>query len=262
MTPAGPLHIVTPVNRLLSVPLALLVTPAFGALLYDPASGQMPHQLGTGPWNYLQQVEPFTFSSGVTSPVSAEVSGGRLNFDTTGGSVRAGWSTSPGPMNRASGYTLSFGLQILTETTGSDNRAGFSVIALSSDLQGIELAFWDSEVWAQNTGFTHGEGSSAFSPASALINYDLTIQGSTYTLKANDTPVLAGSLRDYSGGGTPYTTPNFVFFGDNTFSAAAEADLGTIGFTAVPEPAEWTVLGGLGLLGFAVLRRRAHFPRA
>ena len=34
---------------------------------------------------------------------------------------------------------------------------------------------------------------------------------------------LTGSLRDYSTAGFPYTTPNFVFFGDNTFSAAANS---------------------------------------
>jgi hypothetical protein len=241
------------VKRLLLAPLALLVTPALGALLYDPASGQLPNNYTPNPWSYGQQTP--APSSVVTSPVSASVTGGLLNLNTTAASVRAGWSSTGGTMDRATGYTLSFDLRINSETHTENDRSGFAVIALSSDLQGIELGFWNNEVWAQNLGFTHGEGTSAFNPSAGVISYDLTIQGSSYTLKANDTQVLTGSLRNYSGSGFPYTTPNFVFFGDNTFSAAANSDLGAVEFTVVPEPGEWTSLAAVGMLGFAVLRR-------
>lgn len=245
-------------KRLLLTPLALLVTPVLGALLYDPALGQLPNNYTPNPWSYGQLTAPetgFVASTVVTSPVSAVVSGGLLNFDTTAASVRAGWSSTGGTMDRTTGYTLSFDLRINSETHTGADRAGFSVIALSSDLQGIELGFWSTEVWAQNVGFTHGEGTTAFNPAAGVISYDLTIQGSGYTLKAGDTQILTGSLRNYSGGGFPYTTPNFVFLGDNTFSAAADSDLGAVAFTVVPEPSEWTALAAAGMLGFAVLRR-------
>ncbi len=71
----------------------------------------------------------------------ASVTGGKLDFDTTAGTVRAGWSTTGGVMDRTTGYTLSFDLQVGSESHVSNDRAGFSVIALSSDLQGIELGF-------------------------------------------------------------------------------------------------------------------------
>ncbi len=240
-------------KRLLLAPLALLVTPALGALLYAPASGQLPNNYTPNPWSY-GQLTPAP-SSVVTSPVSASISGGLLNLDTTAASVRAGWSSTGGTMDRTTGYTLSFDLRINAEAHTGNDRSGFAVIALSSDLQGIELGFWSTEVWAQNVGFTHGEGTAAFNPSADVISYDLTIQGSSYTLKANDNQVLTGSLRNYSASGFPYTTPNFVFLGDNTFSAAADSDLGAVAFTVVPEPSEWSALAAAGMLGFAVLRR-------
>ncbi len=246
-------------KRLLLAPLALLVTPALGALLYDPASGQLPNNYTPNPWSYGQLTTGFVSSTVVASPVSASVSGGLLNLDTTAASVRAGWSSTGGTMDRSTGYTLSFDLRVNSESHVSNDRSGFAVIALSSDLQGIELGFWSTEVWAQNwaqnVGFTHGEGTAAFNPSAGVISYELTIQGSSYTLKANDTQVLTGSLRNYSASSFPYTTPNFVFFGDNTFQAAANSDLGAVEFTVVPEPGEWTALAAVGMLGFAVLRR-------
>lgn len=241
-------------NRLLLTPLALLATPAFAGLLYDPASGQIPNDYTPNPWSYGELV-----LSGTPSSV---VSGGVLNFDTRSGSIRSGWSSTGGTMDRTTGYTVSFDLQIAAETHSSNDRAGFSVIVLSSDLQGIELGFWGNEVWAQNVGFNHGEGTSGFNPSGSAFSYDLTIQGSSYTLLANDTPILTGSLRIYSASGFPYTTPNFIFIGDNTFSAAADSDVGAISFAAVPEPGEWTVLAGFGALGFALLRRWKPTPTA
>lgn len=234
--------------------LTLTALPAFAGLLYDPASGQLPNAYTPNPWSYGQVTAPSTFAFVPTSPVSATVAGGKLAFDTTGGTVRGGWSTTGGVMDRNTGYTLSFELQIGTESHASNDRAGFSVIALSSDLQGIELGFWGNEVWAQNSGFTHGEGTTGFNPSAAFVSYDLTIQGSTYTLKANDATILAGALRTYSG--SPYDTANFIFFGDNTFSAQASVDLGTVNYTPVPEPEAWSAVAAAGLVGFAAWRRR------
>lgn len=232
----------------------LTALPAFAGLLYDPTSGQLPNAYSPNPWSYVQMTAPSTLAFVPTSPVSATVAGGKLAFDTTGGTVRGGWSTTGGVMDRTTGYTLSFELQIGTEGHASNDRAGFSVIALSSDLQGIELGFWGNEVWAQNSGFTHGEGTTGFNPSAAFVSYDLTIQGSAYTLKANDATILTGALRTYSG--SPYNTANFIFLGDNTFSAQASVDFGTVNYTPVPEPEEWSALAATGLVGFAVWRRR------
>jgi len=52
---------------------------------------------------------------------------------------------------------LSFTVQVVEEYhadsdkdgDGVGDRAGFSVIALSSDAQGIEVGFWKDQIWAQ-----------------------------------------------------------------------------------------------------------------
>lgn len=244
-----------PVMRFPAVALlSLTALPVFAGLLYDPASGQLPNAYTPNPWSYGQLTSGFVAATAPTSPISATFAGGKLAFDTTGGTVRGGWSTTGGTMDRNTGYTLSFDLQIGAESHVSNDRAGFSVIALSSDLQGIELGFWGNEVWAQNSSFTHGEGTTGFNPSASFVSYDLTIQGSSYALKANDSTILTGALRTYSG--SPYDTANFIFFGDNTFSAQADVDLGAVNYAPVPEPADWSVFVAASLVGFAVWRRR------
>ena len=138
------------------------------------------------------------------------------------------------------GYTVSFTVQVeLEDHAGSDknndgieDRAGFSLIVLSSDKRGIELGFWKDRIWAQEGGtgstlFTQAEGA-AFDTQSARIPYALAVQGDTYTLSSNGTPILSGNLRDYtafSGFPDPYETPNLIFLGDDTSSASANIQL-------------------------------------
>lgn len=141
-------------------------------------------------------------------------------------------------LDRMEGYQLHFTVKIDSESHNNDNRAGFSIIALSSDVKGIELGFWQDEVWAQHddttgTLFTHGEGN-AFNTTSGLISYELAIVSDTYTLSANDTPILTGPLRDYSnfaGFPDPYETPNLIFLGDDTTSAQALIQLSYVAVT-------------------------------
>ena len=52
-------------------------------------------------------------------------------------------------LDRTAGYTVRFTAQVQEELHNNNNRAGFSVIVLSSDLKGIELGFWEDQVWAQ-----------------------------------------------------------------------------------------------------------------
>ena len=142
--------------------------------------------------------------------------------------------------DRVIGYTVSFTVQVeLEDHAGSDknkdgieDRAGFSLIVLSSDKRGIELGFWKDRIWAQEGGtgstlFTQAEGA-AFDTQSARRPYALAVQGDTYTLSSNGTPILSGNLRDYSafnGFPDPYETPNLIFLGDDTSSAGANIDL-------------------------------------
>lgn len=161
------------------------------------------------------------------------------------------------PLDRAAGFTLQFDLRVDFESHASNDRAGFSVIVISSDLRGIELGFWNDEVWAQNWApgdeFTHGEGA-AFDTTAALTTYTLGILDYSYTLSAAGSPLLGGTLRDYSAEGVPYTVANFVFFGDDTSRARAIVTLGEIAF--VPLPASLFLL--LPALGALLGRRRTR----
>jgi hypothetical protein len=111
-------------------------------------------------------------------------------------------------LDRQAGFTLSLTVRVANESHISGNRAGFSLIALSTDKQGIELGFWQDQVWAQNVGFTRGENS-AFDTSSALVRYDLVVSGSGYALSAGGEPLLNGALRDYSAFGAPMISPTF-----------------------------------------------------
>lgn len=149
----------------------------------------------------------------------------------------------PTPLDRAAGFTLQFDLRVDFESHASNDRAGFSVIVISSDLRGIELGFWSDEVWAQNWApgdeFTHGEGA-AFDTTATLTTYTLGILDNSYTLSVGGSPLLGGGLRDYSAEGVPYAIGNFVFFGDDTSRARAVVTLGEIAF--VPLPASFVLL--------------------
>lgn len=176
-----------------------------------------------------------------------------LDTNPAGWEAYAGWTstevTTPGfpILDRKAGFQVDFALQIENEAHRSDNRSGFSLIVLGEDARGIELAFWQDEIWAQSdtsTGglFKHGEGT-AFPTTSALTEYQLTITDKTYTLSADGVPILTGPIRDYSafeGFPNPYRTPNFLFLGDDTTSAQARVRLGFVSVTGA-EPVEHTV---------------------
>ena len=165
------------------------------------------------------------------------------------------------------GYTLRFFAQVFSENhSGSSDRAGFSAIALSDDLWGIELGFWDDSIWAQDdepAAFIRDE-STSFDTTNSVVRYDLAIQDTGYTLHADGAPLLSGLLRNYAAyvpndlAHHAYHQPDFVFLGDNTSSASAELLLGDVVVldAAVPEPVTLSLLAAGGLL--ALRRRRAR----
>lgn len=151
-------------------------------------------------------------------------------------------------MTRTLGYTVRFTAQLVSENhapsdkngDGIGDRAGFSIIVLGSDSKGIELGFWENEIWAQNDCnaqppcFLHGEGN--LFNTTALTTYDLTILGNRYTLSSSGIKILTGQVRDYSGFNEPpfafiYQKTNFIFLGDDTGSALALSKLGTVAVT-------------------------------
>lgn len=199
-------------------------------VLYDGALGNRPDDQG------------FTFLA--FPSLSPSISDGATILNTfSDKNIFAGYFSKPSALlvlDRALGYTVSFTVQVeLEDHAGSnknndnlEDRAGFSVIVLSSDKRGIELGFWKDLIWAQEGGsgstlFTQAEGG-AFDTQSARIGYVLTVQGDGYTLSGNGTPILSGKLRDYSafvGPTDPYETPNLIFLGDDTSSASAKIGL-------------------------------------
>jgi len=201
VTPAAPPAVIVLYNG------ALGVTPdAQGALFYLPQNSEDPPPASTQSW-----ANNFTTLNTLTKTTDL-----------------AGYFTSTVTLDRQTGFAITFTTQVISETHLNNHSAGLSVIALSADLQGIELGFWQNRVWAQEGGvdpelFTQAEG--ATFDATAVTTYTLFVQGSHYWLNANSVMILNGPLRDYTafnGFFDPYETPNFIFFGDDTSSASAE----------------------------------------
>ncbi len=239
-----------------------VLTSANAAVLYDGTLGTVPGSQG---WQYLSEDPngPETAVQATQTPA-----GGATVLDTTPDmDDRAGYFSeipllglfkhpSLGTLDRTGdGYTLRLMLQLISEFHASPDRAGFSVILLSSDMMGIEIGFWPDTVWAQNAAFTHGEEVAYLTDA--VVTYDLAVQGSAYTLYADGSQILSGALRDYSGHSNPvYSETNFIFFGDNTTSAQGETAIfrAETFEQAIPEPATLTLL--LAASTAALIRRR------
>lgn len=128
-------------------------------------------------------------------------------------------------IDRHEGFSMRFRLAVRAENHVRPERAGISVIVISDDLKGVELGFWENEVWAQldNPLFTHGEGT-AFQTAGA-VEYELRLSGERYELYAAGNLILQGPLKDYSSFGFPYDRRSFLFYGDDTSTAAADMKL-------------------------------------
>ena len=139
-------------------------------------------------------------------------------------------------LKREKGFKLDFTLNIVEENHSTPDRAGFVVILLADDMKGIEVSFWEDEIWVQeddsadiNDLFTHAEGVTF--TTNVWVNYELEIISDTYSLSADNTEILSGTIRDYTAwqppvipGYTipdPYETPNLIFFGDNSSQAGS-----------------------------------------
>lgn len=215
-------------------------------VLYDHTLGGTPNTQGYFSYQAYNLVNIFT-----PPQATQTYTGGYTVLDTTPQkNDAAGYNASlPASLtfDRAQGYQVMFAVQVITEThagsdrnsDGVDDRAGFSLIVLSSDKKGIELGFWTNRIWAQEGGsggnlFTQAEGA-AFNTTSGVINYTLQILNNTYSLQANSSTILSGAVRDYTaftGLIDPYETPNYIFLGDDTGSAQAKIKLGTVSVTA------------------------------
>ncbi|MEM6839224.1 MAG: choice-of-anchor D domain-containing protein [Cyanobacteria bacterium P01_C01_bin.120] len=168
-------------------------------------------------------------------------------------------------LDSTAGYTLSFNAQVVSEVVESGRpRAGFSIIAVSQDTsKAVELAFQSGQIFAQTL-----DGSNQFIASTTdtvtfdttkEVQYSLAVQGNSYTLSANGTAILTGTLQDYTSGNTngglnPYNTSNFLFLGDNTTSARGEFRLNQI---AVETPTQVRFVPDVNYTGDATLNFRA-----
>ncbi|MBW4466169.1 MAG: DUF4347 domain-containing protein [Pegethrix bostrychoides GSE-TBD4-15B] len=247
-----------PVSKTISV-TGVNDAPIIGSttLLYDASLNSTPDAQG---W--------LGVTSGAT--VSASNGSTNLNTLVNSG-LYAGYSTvSSQPLDAVQGFVVNFSAEVLAEAIetaankngdGKPDRAGFSIIVVSSDnTKAIELGFnqvgGQLSIFAQEDGTSQADPSQApnsptgssltlftqaesalFTPTAGLNSYDLAVSGSTYTLYANGTAILSGKLRDYTAFAPtapipdPYETPNLIFFGDNTTSAQANINLGSVKVT-------------------------------
>ena len=187
----------------------LLASLASGSaqILYDGALGLPAGQS----WSY--------FATGGTQ---TSTNNGVLLDTSANNGFQAGYSFSAPRLNRTNGFAVRFTSRMLAEAHASANRAGFSVIVLADDKRGLELAFWTNTIFAQADSplFTHAEETNF--PATNSVDYALTFHPTNYVLTANGAAILTGPVRDYTaftGFPNPYSTPNFLFFGDDTTSA-------------------------------------------
>lgn len=203
-------------------------------VLYDAASGDIPDTSVIGFTAFPPEGASLNYEDGSTV-IDTSISG----TDTYAGWVAGAATTDGFPiLDSTVGFQVKFTLQVESEIHESGNRSGFSVIILDNNAKGIEMSFWQNEIWVQHDGttgglFTHGEGV-AFDTTSSMVDYQITIIGNTYTLTANAQPLLTESIRDYSAFDRfpdPYETPNFLFLGDDTTSAQARARLRFLSIT-------------------------------
>ncbi len=213
---------------LLSADLWLAPTPAALAQpLYDAGSfSGLPEGQG---WSYGVVALP--------APVEMLTNDSVLLDTTASASTQAGWYESPGPdLNRTNGFSVAFEVLLNAESHVSTNQAGFSVIVLGDDLNGVELGFWTNTIFAQSatpTLFTHGEDTN-FTTTAAFVNYAVSISASNYVLSANGTNILSGPLRNYSAFGYPYNQASYLFFGDDTGSAAVSFNVRKVALVSRP----------------------------
>lgn len=207
------------------------------AIIYNGSSGQTPGQQG---WLYRAGSDKPPYIVSAPLPTQTPTNIGTILDSGNNPNVAGYFLSSPTPLDREKGYTLRFKVQVNSESHISNNRAGFSVLVVSKPLPGetqpyaLELGFWQNSIWAYSLGFTRGENVDF--NTTAMQTYALYVKGTSYWLfiAGSTTPILQGQLRQYTGFQAPlglpnpYTTPNLIFFGDDTSSATSKFTLGLV----------------------------------
>jgi len=205
-----------------------------------------------------------------TAANSAEYSG-YSNYDPFSSYVNSS-IFSASTLNQATGYTITFTMQLNSATdntgsaaTGNPTRAAFSILAVSSNTtKAIEIGFRANEIFAQTSSFTAPVAQSTnFDTSTALNTYKLTVFNNTYSLTSGATNLINGSLVDYTTFNpstsspplpfNPYNTPSFIFFGDDTGKESGVFTLGDVTLDTTPVPFDFSPTYGLIALGAIAL---------
>ncbi len=134
------------------------------------------------------------------------------------------------------GYSLEFDLALNAESSGP-NRAGFNLILMDQAQQGVELGFKGDRIFAQSENFQTAESAPFTTSSATPTSFKLDVQDNEYQLFANDSLLLQGGLRRFNFDPAmsepplplnPYTTPNFLFLGDNTDQGYSIFTLGSV----------------------------------
>ncbi len=233
--------------------LSALAVAAPAQTLYDGAIGKTPDQ-SPYTWIFAQSPPPTPDLRGVAGS-------GATTVNTTGNNgFQAGYNYfAPFALDSIGGYSVNFDLQVNSEThNGNANRSGVSLIVLGNDNKGVELAFWNNEVWTQSNAFLHtvaGGENAAFDTTTGRVHYVLDVANGGYALSADGTALLGGSLHSYAAPLLPYSFTNYLFLGDDTTSARGNFSLFQVQIT--PEPGALATLLGL-MAGSAIFLRRAR----
>ncbi len=247
---------------------------AFSVSLYDGSTSQLPETQG-----YLK---PGAIN--VSPTINTIDNGVQVDTDIGGGTGYFGYSNyEPNPLNSSelflvnnafpslnqnNGYSIFFDVAVNTTTNNSDDRGSFTILAISSNLKGIELDFDGDRIFAQSDIVPDGSIVSEFKRAETAAftitnntSYELKIDNAGYELFANDSSLLSGNLRDYEYDITatdpvlpfnPYETESFLFVGDLTDQASGEFTLSSASVaTSVPfnvSPTLGLIISGTGLL--------------
>jgi len=263
------------------VGLTLLVlakrSTAASVTLYDSSLGVAPDQSAAalnGPFFTYGQIST-SCASICTTPtpsMSQTVNNGGVSLNTNFNSNDTGYSgysthtysvskglipVSPNlpTLDPTTGFSISFNVAVANESS-QPNRSGFSVIVIGNDKQGVELGFKSGSIFTQNSDFTQGESVSY--NTSTPTNYTLAVNGNNYILSYGSQS-LTGTTRNYVFNPTtskpalpanynPYTTANYLFFGDDTDQGSSTFTLGTVTDNTATVPYEFSPSLGILIL--------------
>ena len=192
-------------------------------LLYDGALNTTPTDQG--------------WSARIYGGANQSAGGGVTTINTTAADNAIAYyqRTSGLPtLDRTLGYQVVFDVELISESHSRTDRASFNLLAVSTDLLGICLSFWDGEVWAANANHTRGEGV-ALKTTGAITRFELLVFGSSYTLSSAGSTVLTGSLRDYSARNTIFDDPSSLSFGDFSQYARGKTELARVEAATLPD---------------------------